>query len=214
MLLAVNTASVMALQETYSADFAGFVNASIAFLLGTELAIIITRLARSVGAEWSVRRLMRQSWTAVALTAEQRGNRDRATFAGLMINRIGLLAPRLAALPDSGLHTVDSLRDVRVGLNIVDLRRARHGLPPHALSAMDAMLDELAQNFRKHDGGEMPAELLARIDRALTDVMSEARDDVRGDALIGLVGIRRGLFPAALPYQPIAAEQTARSVAA
>ncbi len=43
---------------------------------------------------------------------------------------MGLLAPRLAALPDRGLHTADGLRELRVGLNIVDLRRARHGLPP------------------------------------------------------------------------------------
>ncbi len=95
MLLAVNTASVMALQSTYSADFASFINSSIAFLIGTEIAIVITLLARSVGAEWSVRRLMRKNWSAVARAAEQRGNHDRAAFAGLMINRIGLLAPRL-----------------------------------------------------------------------------------------------------------------------
>jgi uncharacterized membrane protein YccC len=214
MLLAVNTASVMALQATYSADFASFTNSSIAFLVGTEIAIVITLLARSVGAEWSVRRLMRKNWRAVALAAEQRGNRDRAAFAGLMINRIGLLAPRLAALPDSGLHTVDSLREVRVGLNIVDLRRARHGLPPRALRAMDAMLDELAVEFRSYDGGAMPPELLMRIDHALAEVMGEARDDVRGDALLGLVGIRRGLFPDASPYRPEIPDHAQQVVAA
>ncbi|MEH2513218.1 putative membrane protein YccC [Nitrobacteraceae bacterium AZCC 1564] len=214
MLLAVNTASVMALQSTYDADFASFANSSIAFLVGTSIATVTILLARSVGAEWSIRRLMRQSWTAVALAAEQRGNRDRAAFAGLMINRMGLLAPRLAALPDSGMYTDDGLRELRVGLNIVDLRRARHGLPPQALHAMDAMLDELARDFRKYDGGDMPPELLARIDRALAEVMADARDDVRDDALMGLVGIRRGLFPAALPYQPGAPDQAARSVAA
>lgn len=214
MLLAANTASIMALQETYNADFAGFVNSSIAFLVGTVIATVTILLARSVGAEWSVRRLMRQSWRAVALAAEQRGNRDRAAFAGLMINRMGLLAPRLAALPDTGLYTADGMRELRVGLNIVDLRRARHGLPPHALRTMDAMLDELAKDFRAYDGGEMPPELLAQIDRALAEVMADARDDVRGDALVGLVGIRRGLFPGASPYQPDAVDEATRSAAA
>ncbi len=56
------------------------------------------------------------------------------------------------------------------------------------------MLDELARDFRNYDGGAMPPELLTRIDRVLAEVMREASDDVRGDALIGLVGIRRGLF--------------------
>jgi len=157
---------------------------------------------------------MRRNWRAVAFAAEQRGNHDRAAFAGLMINRIGLLAQRLAALPDSGMHTAGSLRELRIGLNVVDLRRSRHDLSPRALQAMDAMLDELATDFRTHDGRAMPPELLARIDRALAEVMTEARDDVRGDALIGLVGIRRGLFPGASPYQPDTPDRAPRSVAA
>ncbi|MDB5504200.1 MAG: hypothetical protein JWR89_4102 [Tardiphaga sp.] len=204
MLLAANTASLMAIQSTYSADFAAFANAGIAFFVGVEISALTILLARSVGAEWSVRRLMRKGWTALAWAAESRGNRDRAAFAGLMLNRIGLLAPRLAALPDSDLRNVDNLRELRVGLNIVDLRRARHGLSPQTLQAIDAMLDELAADFRTYDGGTMPPGLLADIDRALAGAMTEAGDAVRGDALIGLVGIRRGLFPEAPAYQPMA----------
>jgi len=202
MILAANTASLMALQATYNADFASFANGGLAFFVGTEISTITILLARTVGAEWSVRRLMRKGWIALAWAAESRGNRDRAAFAGLMLNRIGLLAPRLAAMPDSTLGQVDNLRELRVGLNIVDLRRARHNLSPATLHAIDAMLDELAVDFRKHDGGAMPPALLARIDHALAAAMTETGDDVRGDALIGLVGIRRGLFPQAPAYLP------------
>jgi hypothetical protein len=61
----------------------------------------------------------------------------------------------------------------------------------------------------------MPPELLARIDLALTEAMTQSDDDVRGDALIGLVGIRRGLFPDALTYQPAFTDpSTCRTVAA
>jgi len=214
MLLAANTATLMALQQTYSADFAAFANSSIAFFVGTEIATITILLARAVGAEWSVRRLMRKGWTAIAWAAESRGNRNRAAFAGLMLNRIGLLAPRLAAMPGSALRDVDNLRELRVGLNIVDLRRARHGMSTQTLQAIDAMLDELAADFRSYDGGAMPAELLARIDHALSEAMTEGNDDVRGDALIGLVGIRRGLFPEAAAYQPEMPARHAGSVAA
>jgi uncharacterized membrane protein YccC len=201
MILAANTASLMAIQTTYSADFSSFANSSIAFFVGTEISTITILLARSVGAEWSVRRLMRSGWIALAQAAERRGNHDRAAFAGLMLNRIGLLAPRLTAIPDSTLRNVDNLRELRVGLNIVDLRRARHGLSPRTLIAMDAILDKLAVDFRKFDGGLMPDELLVRVDHALTEAMTETDDAVR-DALIGLVGIRRGLFPQAPAYQP------------
>lgn len=205
MLLAANTATLMALQETYNADFASFANSSIAFFVGTEMSVISTRLIRSVGSEWSVRRLMRRGWLAIAEAAERRGNRDRAVFSGVMLNRIGVLAPRLLALKDSELRKIDNLRELRVGLNIVDLRRARYHLSPPTLSAIDTMLDELAHRFRHYDGVTMPAALLGHIDHAMAAAVCE-QGSGRTDALIGLVGIRRGLFPSAPAYQPTYAE--------
>ncbi|MDB5616282.1 FUSC family protein [Tardiphaga sp.] len=213
MALAANTASLMAIQATYSADFAFFANAGIAFFVGVEISALTILLARSVGAEWSVRRLMRKGWTALAWAAESRGNRNRAAFAGMMLNRIGLLAPRLAAMPNSELGKFDSLGELRVGLNIVDLRRARHNLTPATLEAIDAMLDELAADFRRRDRSEMLPALLQRIDYALAKAMTESDDAVRGDALIGLVGIRRGLFPDAPPYRPDIVQQTGSAAA-
>ena len=201
MMLAANTATMMALQETYSADFACFANSSVAFFVGMELSAISIRLIRSVGSEWSVRRLMRRGWIAIAEAAERRGNRDRAAFAGVMLNRIGVLAPRLLALKGSDLRKVDNLRELRVGLNIVDLRRARHHLSSRTLGAIDAMLDELAEGFRRHDGAAMPPALLARVDHAMAAAIDESGAG-RTDALIGLVGIRRGLFPDAPDYRP------------
>jgi len=131
------------------------------------------------------------------------------------LHRLGLLAPRLAAIPEDNLRDVDSLVELRVGINIVDLRRARRGLAPQTLRAMDDLLDQLAVAFRSHVGGPMPPELFTHIDLVLTKAMTEAGDDVREDALIGLVGIRRALFPDALAYQPKNPDpSTSRSIAA
>jgi uncharacterized membrane protein YccC len=215
MVLAANTASLLALQSTYSADFAAFINSGISFVVGTAVAVIVISLARSVGAEWSVRRLMTTGWMALAVAAERRGKRDRAAFAGVMLNRVGLLAPRLALIPDSDLRNVDSFSELRVGLNIVDLRRARHGLAPRTLSAIDDMLDQLAVTFHGHAGGSMPSALLPSIDLALAEAITESSGEVREDALIGLVGIRCALFPDASAYHPHAPDPLAsRSVAA
>lgn len=204
MALGANTATLLALQSTYSADFAAFVNSCIAFIVGMSFAVILTRLARSVGAEWSVRRLVRTAWKSLAVAAERRGQHDRARFAGLMLSRIGLLAPRLAALPPGSLRDADYLRELRTGLNIVDLRRARHGLTPPALAAMDAMLDDLAGQFRRRHTDALSPRLLDKIDAALAAALQGAEGQTRRDALIGLVGIRRGLFPDAQPYLPAA----------
>ena len=215
LALGIITATLLALQSTYSADFATFINSSVSLVIGMAAAAVVTRLMRSVGAEWSARRLMRTNWATLALAAERRGRHDRAVFAGVMLNRLGLLAQRLAIIPDSDLRDVDGLGELRVGLNIIDLRRARHGLAPRTLRAMDDMLDQLALACRRHTGRMMPPELLAHIDRALTEAMSEPADDQREDALIGLVGIRRGLLPDAPAYQPkVADASNSRGVAA
>ena len=201
MALGIITATLLALQSTYSADFAALINSSVSLVIGMATAAVGIKLMRSVGAEWSVRRLMRSNWSALALAAERRGGHDRAAFAGIMLNRVGLLAQRLALISDSGLRDVDGLSELRVGLNIIDLPRARAGLAPRTLRAIDGMLDQLALVYRQHTGGPPPSDLLARIDLALAETMTEPANDAREDALIGLVEIRRGLFPNALAYR-------------
>jgi uncharacterized membrane protein YccC len=73
MPLAVNSATLLALQSAYSADFAAYANSAISFLLGMVAAVIVTKLARSVRAEWVARRLMKTNWTTLGLAAERRG---------------------------------------------------------------------------------------------------------------------------------------------
>src|SRR5258707_6988223 len=197
LALGIITATLLALQSTYSADFATFINSSVSLVIGMAVAAVVTRLMRSVGAEWSARRLMRTNWATLALAAERRGRHDRAVFAGVMLNRLGLLAQRLAIIPDSDLRDIDGLGELRVGLNIIDLRRARHGLASRTLRTLGDMLDQLALACRRYTGRMMPPELLAHVDRALTEAMSEPADDQSEAALIGLVGIRPRWLPCA-----------------
>ncbi|UFX46208.1 FUSC family protein [Bradyrhizobium sp. 41S5] len=201
MALAANTATLLALQSTYSADFASFANTSVAFFLGVVIAEIVTRVARGVGAEWIAKRLMTSGWQTLAAAAERRGHGDRAQFAGLMLHRLGLLVQRIAFISESDRRDADSLVQLRIGLNIIDLRRARYGLAASTVRAIDDMLDDLAAAFRAHADEAMPAELLPCIDAALTAVVKDPNERARDDALLGLVGIRRGLFPDAPAYR-------------
>ncbi|MFQ3452111.1 FUSC family protein [Bradyrhizobium sp. UFLA01-814] len=201
MALAANTATLLALQSTYSADFASFANTSVAFFLGVVIAEIVTRIARGVGAEWIAKRLMTSSWQTLAVAAERRGHGDRAQFAGVMLHRLGLLVQRIAFISESDRRDADSLVQLRIGLNIIDLRRARYGLAALTVRAIDNMLDDLAAAFRAHADEAMSAELLTSIDAALSAVVKDPNERARDDALLGLVGIRRGLFPDAPAYR-------------
>ncbi|WFU77979.1 FUSC family protein [Bradyrhizobium sp. CIAT3101] len=202
MALAANTATLLALQSTYIADFASYANSAVAFFVGVLIAEIVTRIARGVGAEWIANRLVLSSWITIAVAAERRGKRDRAEFAGLMLHRLGLLVQRIAFLSESDRRDADSLVQLRIGINIIDLRRARYGLAVSTISVIDDMLDQLAIACRSYAGGGMPRELLASVDRALAQAVKDPNDSAREDALIGLVGIRRGLFPDAPAYRP------------
>ena len=64
------------------------------------------------------------------------------------------------------------------------------------------MLNSLAVAARNHAGGAMPNELLVKIDTALARAVQEPAGKAREDALIGITGIRRGLFPHAAAYGP------------
>jgi uncharacterized membrane protein YccC len=201
MALAANTATLLALQSTYSADFAAYANSAVAFFVGVVIAELVTRIARGVGAEWIAKRLVQSSWRMLAVAAERRGKGDRAQFAGLMLHRLGLLVQRIAYISESDRRDADSLAQLRIGLNIIDLRRARYGLAAPTISVIDDMLDDLAIACRSH-AGLMPPALLGRIDVALAQAVKDPNDSAREDALIGLVGIRRGLFPDAPAYRP------------
>ncbi|WP_439392691.1 FUSC family protein [Bradyrhizobium sp. PMVTL-01] len=202
MALAANTATLLAIQSTYNADFAAYANSAVAFFVGVLIAEIVTRIARGVGAEWIANRLVLSNWKTLAVAAERRGRRDRAEFAGLMLHRLGLLVQRIAFLSESDRRDADSLVQLRIGINIIDLRRARYGLAASTIAVIDDMLDQLAMACRSYAGNGMPAQLLTSVDRALVQAVKDPNDSAREDALIGLVGIRRGLFPDAPAYRP------------
>jgi uncharacterized membrane protein YccC len=207
MALSANGATLLSLQTTYNASFPPFINSALALIVGMGIATLVTRIVRSVGAEWSARQLVRRNWADVALAAERRGQRDRTAVTALMLDRINQIAPRLAAVGEgSDLRAYDLLADVRIGLNIVTIRRARRALRAPARAAVDVMLDGVAAYFRAKSQdaaseGRARAGLLGRIDAALARLADEPGRRERA-AILALVGIRRGLFPNAPPYAP------------
>ncbi|MBG3851376.1 FUSC family protein [Xanthomonas sp. WHRI 8391] len=197
--LVVNLTALLSLQNTYNANIQSFVNAAVAMVLGIGFAVVLTRLFRSVGAEWSARRLVRQGWRTLAEAAEGHGAQDRQQFASRMLDLLGLLAPRLALTPEgSDLASVDMLNEVRVGLNILQLRSARHGLPQPSIDAVDAILAEVAAHYRQQVAHKQPLPgpdaLRDRLDASLARVGKVPVGTHRDEALLGLIGLRYSVF--------------------
>ncbi|WP_336489243.1 FUSC family protein [Methylobacterium nigriterrae] len=198
---AVNGSTLLALQSTYSADFPAFANAAVAVIVGMWVAALVTRLLRSVDAGWSARRLRLRNRATLLGAARRVGYRDGAGLSALMLDRLGLLAPRLVALPPDDLAgTADLVAEVRAAMNLAELRRGRSRLPAGARRAVDRVLDGLPDHAA---GNTRP--LLGWIDAALdATAPGPGTDEPCGEACLGLVGLRRALFPDALPYRACA----------
>ena len=210
----MNLAALLSLQNTYSANIQTFLNSSIAMFIGIGFAVVMTRLFRSVGAEWTARRLVRQGWTTLAEAAEGRGQQDRQRFAARMLDLLGLLAPRLAATPEgSDIASVDMLNEARIGLNILQLRRARLELPERSREAVEHILEEIAVHYRRQIAARKPIvageALRERLDTSLGRVGSVGACKARDEALMGLIGLRFALFPEAKALAPGLAMDTA-----
>ncbi|MCK0197687.1 FUSC family protein [Ancylobacter sp. 6x-1] len=197
LLIAVNTASFVALENRYSASFADFVNGGLAASAGVGFALAWSMVTRPFGAELAARRLLRAGWADFAEIAAGRKLRDPEKLAGRVLDRLGQLVPRLSALPDRELAKVDGYAEVRIGFNIIELQKARGKLAPGAAAMLDDVLAAVADFYRERLAQGLSVEpkesLRAEIDRALARISAEGpHARIAADALVGL---RRVFFP-------------------
>lgn len=206
MALVFGVAGTLALHDTASSDLVSFINGMVGQIVGVLVAARVTRLVRSVGADWSARRIQRATWRELGEMAasSQPQYAQSDAYAVRMLDRIGLLAPRIAQAGGTveGVVANDALRDLRMGADIAVLQRVRGQLP---LATSAALLGGISRFFRQRGEGRMnprPADLLPQIDEALGAVLA-ARDASSSaasrSAVTALVGLRRNLFPEAPP---------------
>jgi uncharacterized membrane protein YccC len=201
MLLTVNTASFLGLQGAYDADFTAFFNSSVAGVCGVLFALCWTMLTRPFGAELAMRRLLRASWKDLAETAAGSHRGDYAHLTSHMLDRLGLLVPRLAASDDD--HRDAGFGELRVGFSTLDLQRDEHRLPAIAHDAVDRVLQSVAGHYQacvdNHGHRQPPASLREEIDQALSLTKAELSRAAR-EAQNALVELRITLFPDAASY--------------
>jgi len=210
MLLSVNSASFIALQDRYTSDFTTFTNEAIAALAGIGFALVWTLIARPFGAELAAWRLVRAGWKDLAETAAGERRTDHERLSGRILDRLGQLVPRLAAVEDRELKKVDGFADVRLGFNVLMLQTKRKELSGASAVSIGRVLTGVSDFYRSRlDAGQAidpPDMLRATIDDSLGTIaheQAETRDNI--DALVGL---RRALFPEAPPPEHWPAPET------
>ncbi|SIT46809.1 Fusaric acid resistance protein conserved region [Paraburkholderia ribeironis] len=219
VLVAVNTATFISIQDAYDANFLVFLNSNLAGLSGLLYAYLWTRVTRPFGAELAASRLLRSSWADVALTASTRPIEDPRNLAARMLDRLMQLIPRLAATDDYRHPSIESFRDLRIAFNALDLRRLTRKLGGEAPAAIDHVLAGVRAYYEacieRREREPVPASLMALIDTAVARVTAQGLANAAAptptsqtsarqlrDALHALVGLRLSLFPATLTTPP------------
>uniref|UniRef100_UPI0025E6E1C8 FUSC family protein n=1 Tax=uncultured Variovorax sp. TaxID=114708 RepID=UPI0025E6E1C8 len=211
MALIFGVCGTLAMHDTASSDLVSFLNSMIGQIVGVVVAARVTRLVRSVGADWSARRIQRATWRELGdmAASSQPQYAQSDAYAVRMLDRIGLLAPRIAQAGGTveGVAANDALRDLRMGADIAVLQRVRGQLP---LATSAALLGGISGFFRQRAEGRMnprPPGLLPQIDEALGAVLDargtasspSSSSSASRSAVTALVGLRRNLFPDAPP---------------
>jgi uncharacterized membrane protein YccC len=188
------------LQPRFANDFAVFANTACAQMAGIVTTLVVTRLFRSVETLWTARRLLRVNSEDLAALCDLRHPLRSARWSAHALDRLGQVAQRLAqASRGERLGIADGLVDLRVGPQLIGLRRSLPGLPHDPRRHLGSVLTQTSAYYRnrwdRSAAQAAPAQLREDIDRVLPEIAALAPSEARHAALHGLASLRCALFP-------------------
>ncbi|MEV9333350.1 FUSC family protein, partial [Klebsiella pneumoniae] len=95
-------------------------------------------------------------WADLEQLANIRRPFEAERWTGLAVDRLGQIAARMAVAPaGDALHETDGLADLRIGRNIIPIRRALVAVPHDVRHALGMVLSETSSLFRaRRQAGE------------------------------------------------------------
>ncbi|MBC2666135.1 FUSC family protein [Novosphingobium flavum] len=213
----IGTCSGLAIQESFSADFAHFLNGNLAQVVAIALAAGTTAAMRTIGQDMAVARLVRRMRREVAELAARGPRAGASPFAvlGRATDRLVQVTQRLGSLPLAGdaPEGEAGLKEVRVVMNVAMIQALRATAAPVLDAALEQVLAGIAGHYSElRADPAREAELLRAIDVALALTLDLAPPRATGIAGLnevppeqgrpGLVALRRNLFPAAPAFAP------------
>ncbi|WP_144156472.1 FUSC family protein [Paraburkholderia sp. BCC1885] len=209
-LVALTTATFLGIDNAYDANILNFLNANLAGLAGVIFASVMTGVLRPFGADAAAARLTRSSWRDVVLSGTPLSMDQQRNLNARMLDRLVQLIPRVAPSDDDRHPSTASLRDMRIALNTLDLRRLAGKFSGELSTVLNHLLDEVRLHYERclESGSRqnVPPTLAANIDAAMARIMTDfaIAPGAPGyrrhkGALHALVGLRLSLFPGASP---------------
>lgn len=161
---------IAGLGATNAANFAAAINSSVALFVGTMVALCSMRLLQTPDADRSRARLQASLRTDIARRAAGRAG-NATVWINRMVDRLGLLAPRLRGRPEAARTLQTLFADMRAADVVARLRALGGDLKgQHARACHAELIDRLVGHFRAHAGSDRT------VDRRLLDCLERMRE--------------------------------------
>lgn len=202
LAMLVNVVMILNVDTSYSSNFAALLDSGIASLAGFAVAAIVTAFVRSVTVDASIRRLVISNWRDISAIARGTLRLPRMVMIRRLLDRQGLILPRLALAPDHRDTLIRAMPEVSIAASIYDLRRFRALADQRIATKLDVVLRNMARHFdnRRHDFSALPDPvILDEIDNILREVVAISPTPLRDKLLIPLIALRRALCRTGAP---------------
>jgi uncharacterized membrane protein YccC len=194
----------LALQPTFSSDIPTLLNTYTGLVIGPVLTIAIMGLLRVIPTGRAIDRLLRAGWRELSSLIRNPKDTALVAEASRMLDRVGLLIPRLAILrPADEIKVVELLRDMRLTSAIAELKLLRAVVLPLGNAEINDVLTALSRHFDRLARGEkevVPEVIVAKLDNAIRDILQLERQQDKQAGIDAVLNIRRLLFPTAPAY--------------
>jgi len=198
LVLAVAFSGALALQPSYQADFASFINSNTAEIAGLIVANTTMVLFRTIDPRWNAGRISRAGRRAIRRLAT-RGKTDAQAWSLTMFDRVGLVMSRLRDedLPWAAARRIEPLRDLRVGINLTALTELECELPTAARAALRQVLHDVSEAYAQMGSGRdlVIGKLRTSIDEAVNLLTTQSPSPARRSGLAALTLLRLDLSP-------------------
>ncbi|SNB81316.1 MULTISPECIES: FUSC family protein [unclassified Pseudomonas] len=199
LLTIVNTSTFISIQGAYDADFFTFLNSNLAGPVGLLFAFIWTLVMRPFGVELAAKRMTRFAWRDIVEVTEYATLTEHRKVGVKMLDRLMQHLPRLS---QTGQDSSVALRDLRVGLNLLDLLAYMPRAGQVARERLTLVIAEVGAHYaaclRAGERLHAPPALLRNMERARLALSLDEpceRLDARPHLLHALAGLRLALLP-------------------
>jgi uncharacterized membrane protein YccC len=195
----------LTLTNYFNPDFAVFLNRNAAQFIGIAVVVAATAILHRFSARERIHGVLHKTWGDIGNLASGTARTSSTAWRSLMVDRIGLLAPYVDVIKSSeNLRSVNAMRELRTGLNVIRLKRASARLAPDLGADVEVLLQAIGDYFSFLAAQQVftapPEFLLRQIDIRIASLSAMTPNKLKDTILNALTGLRCNLFPQAGAY--------------